>query len=38
MKKYPTRKDNIGILLRILREILKLVLLALEIWKRFKDS
>gem|GEM_PF-6930743 len=38
MRNYSTSKNRIGVLLKILSQILKLALLVLEIWKRIKDS
>lgn len=36
-RSYPTSKINFGRISRILKEVLKLVLLVLEIFKKFKD-
>lgn len=38
MKNYQRDSGWIGVLLKILSQILKLVLLIFEIWKRIKDS
>lgn len=38
MKNYQRVSGWIGVLLKILSQILKLALLVLEIWKRIKDS